>query len=130
PGRGRRRSGAGGPGGRDGRRRAWPATASRVQRRLGPATAARLPPAAGPRRRRRLGGPLRLRGAGGRFSRRRIGPRHAYPEGRMIALLLAQIRTRWGQALSLLVLSMVATGAAVSAPVFADSIDRAAAAEQ
>lgn len=48
----------------------------------------------------------------------------------MIALLLAQIRTRWGQALSLLVLSMVATGAAVSAPVFADSIDRAAAAEQ
>lgn len=48
----------------------------------------------------------------------------------MIALMLAQVAARWGQALTLLVLSAVATGAAVSAPVFAESVDRAAVAEE
>lgn len=44
----------------------------------------------------------------------------------MITLVLAQIATRWGQALTLLVLSIAATAAAVSAPAFTVAIGRAA----
>lgn len=41
----------------------------------------------------------------------------------MIALVLAQIRARWGQAVTLLVLSAAVTGAAVSASVYASAVD-------
>ncbi len=44
----------------------------------------------------------------------------------MIAVVLAQLATRWGQALTLFVLSMAATLAAVCVPAFAVAIDRAA----
>lgn len=43
----------------------------------------------------------------------------------MIGVVLAQIAGRWGQALTLLVLSAAVTAAAVSAPAFAGAIDEA-----
>ncbi|MEQ4208494.1 hypothetical protein [Actinopolymorpha sp. B9G3] len=44
----------------------------------------------------------------------------------MIGLVFTQLAARWGQALTLFVLSMAATVAAVSVPAFAVAIDRAA----
>jgi hypothetical protein len=48
----------------------------------------------------------------------------------MIPLVLTQIAVRWGQALTLLVLSMAATAAAVSSPLYADAVDRTAIANE
>ncbi len=48
----------------------------------------------------------------------------------MIGVILAQLATRWGQALTLFVLSMAATLAAVCVPAFAGAIDRAAVANE
>lgn len=47
----------------------------------------------------------------------------------MIALVLAQLRARWGQAVTLLVLSAAVTAAAVSASVYASAVDMSAAAQ-
>ncbi|MGW5363013.1 hypothetical protein [Actinopolymorpha pittospori] len=44
----------------------------------------------------------------------------------MIAVVLAQLATRWGQALTLFVLSMAATVGAVCVPAYSAAIDRAA----
>jgi hypothetical protein len=48
----------------------------------------------------------------------------------MIALVLAQLAARWGQAVTLFALSMAATVAAVSAPAYAVAVDRQAAANE
>lgn len=48
----------------------------------------------------------------------------------MIALLLAQLAARWGQAVTLAVVSLAATAAAVAAPAYATVAARAAAADE